>query len=155
MGVEQGCVYSACTFSRFPESWSDASSVSVPMTTEPVPDGNPRYRLNRRLGGAQPGNCFVSFVPAYARPGCLVELDCKRPCPRFPCSLFAPPSFPFSLLGAISFPFSLPPTHQTSYPTLVELIGMKFISMNFEIYFTNSHHFRCPSSHNSINMRYP
>jgi len=28
-------------------------------------------------GGAQPGNRFVSFVRAYARSGCLVELDLK------------------------------------------------------------------------------
>ena len=28
---------------------------------------------NRRLGGARPGNRFVSFVRAYARSGCLVK----------------------------------------------------------------------------------
>ena len=31
----------------------------------------------RRLGGAQLGNRFVSFVRTYARSGCLVELDLK------------------------------------------------------------------------------
>ena len=41
---------------------------------------------DRRLGGAQPGNRFVSFVRAYARSGCLVELDLKSCGPGF--SLF-------------------------------------------------------------------
>ena len=44
------------------------------------------WLTNRRLGGAQPGNRFVSFVPAYARSGCLVELDLKFRWPAF--SLF-------------------------------------------------------------------
>ena len=33
--------------------------------------------IHRRLGGAQPGHRFVSFVRAYARSGCLVKLDLK------------------------------------------------------------------------------
>ena len=37
-------------------------------------------------GAAQPGNRFVSFVRAYARSGCLVELDLKLCWPAF--SLF-------------------------------------------------------------------
>ena len=41
---------------------------------------------DRRLGGAQPGNRFVSFVRAYVRSGCLVELDLKFRGPAF--SLF-------------------------------------------------------------------
>ena len=32
---------------------------------------------DRRFGGAQPGNRFVSSVRAYPRSGCLVELDLK------------------------------------------------------------------------------
>ena len=39
-----------------------------------------------RLGGAQPGNRFVSFVRTYARSGCLAELDLKFHEPAF--SLF-------------------------------------------------------------------
>ena len=42
--------------------------------------------FNRRLGGAQPGNCFVSFSRAYARSGCSVELDLNFGGPLF--SLF-------------------------------------------------------------------
>ena len=87
--------------------------------------------INRRLGGAQPGNRFVSFVRAYARSGCLVELDLK--CGWLAFSLFpwgparswgfsfcgpggfgelslfpfGAASFPFSLLVPGSFPFSL------------------------------------------------
>ena len=67
---------------------------------------------NRRLGGAQPGNRFVSFVRAYARSGCLVELDQKMCWPGFSLFPFAPgypgelSLFPF---GPGSFPFSLPP----------------------------------------------
>ena len=96
---------------------------------------SPKYfkntRTNRRLGGAQPGNRFVSFVRAYARSGCLVELDqksCGLGFSLFPCgparswgfsfcgpggfgelSLFpfGAASFPFSLLVPGSFPFSL------------------------------------------------
>ena len=36
---------------------------------------NPPLSLYRRLGGAQPGNRFVSFMCAYAQSGCLVYLD--------------------------------------------------------------------------------
>ena len=61
----------------------------------------------RRLGGAQTGNRFVSFVRAYGLSGCLVELDLKSCAPYF--SLF-----PFGLgelslfpVGLGSFPFSL------------------------------------------------
>ena len=77
----------------------------------------------RRLGGAQPGNRFVSFVRAYARSGCLVELDQKLCGPGF--SLFpfgrvrswgfsfVGPGGPGELslfpFGPGSFPFSLPP----------------------------------------------
>jgi len=74
-------------------------------------------------GGAQPGNRFVSFVRAYARSGCLVELDLKfrgSPLSLFPLVpgwswgfsflvLVVPGSFPFSLFVPGSFPFSLPP----------------------------------------------
>ena len=42
-----------------------------------------RSALNRRLGGAQPGNRFVPFVRAYARSGCLVELDLTFCWPAF------------------------------------------------------------------------
>ena len=38
---------------------------------------------HRRLGGAQPGNRFVSFVRACARSGCLVDLDQKSCWPGF------------------------------------------------------------------------
>ena len=77
--------------------------------------------MYRRLGGAQPGNRFVSFVRAYARSGWRVELDIKFCGPAF--SLF-----PFGLgeLSLFSFglgEFSLSPPSQTSYPTLVGLIG--------------------------------
>ena len=89
------------------------------------------YSFNRRLGGAQPGNRFVSFVRAYARSGCLVELDQKSCWPGFSLFPFGPArswgfsfvgpggfgelslfpfgaaSFPFSLLVPGSFPFSL------------------------------------------------
>ena len=82
---------------------------------------------NRRLGGEsnrQKVSCrAVQCVRACGRSGCLVEFDFKRPCPHVPFSLVGAPSFPFSLLGATSFPISLPPTSQTSYPTLVGLIG--------------------------------
>ena len=89
------------------------------------------HATDRRLGGAQPGNRFVSFVRAYARSGCLVELDQKFCGPGFSLfplgwarswgfsfcvsggfgerSLFpfGAASFPFSLLVPGSFPFSL------------------------------------------------
>ena len=82
-------------------------------------------------GAAQPGNRFVSFVRAYARSGCLVELDqnfcglCFSLFPFVPArswgfsfcvsggfgelSLFpfGAASLPFSLLVPGSFPFSL------------------------------------------------
>ena len=53
---------------------------------------------DRRLGGAQPGNRFVSFVRAYSRSGCPVEWDLKNG---------RPPPFPFPSLprGAFPFPF--------------------------------------------------
>ena len=48
-------------------------------------------------GAAQPGNRFVSFVRAYARSGCLVELGQK----------FGGPAFSlFPLAGARSWGFS-------------------------------------------------
>ena len=82
--------------------------------------GNPKrkdstmQRMQRRsLGGAQPGNRFVSFVRAYARSGCLMELDLKRS--RSPFSLF--PFWPGKLSLFVT------PTPQTSYPTLIGLIG--------------------------------
>ena len=46
--------------------------------------------MNRRLGGAQPGNHFVSFMCAYTRSGCLVELDLKLCGPAFSLFPFAP-----------------------------------------------------------------
>ena len=96
------------------------------------------YGTNRRLGGAQPGNLFVSFVRAYARSGCLVELDQKLCGPGFslfPFALARSWGFSFVVPGGLgelslfpfgpgSFPLSLPPTPQTSYPTLVGLIGI-------------------------------
>ena len=54
---------------------------------------------DRRLGGAQPGNRFVSFVRAYARSGCLVELD-QNVC-RLPFSLF--PFWSWGVLGLFFF----------------------------------------------------
>ena len=68
--------------------------------------------IHRRLVGAQPGNSFVSFVRAYARFGCLVELDLKRGGLAFPFSLLAPPSFPFSLLFSFSLPLTPKPPIQ-------------------------------------------
>ena len=59
---------------------------------------------HRRLGGAQPGNRFVSFVRAYARSGCLVELDQKFGGPAF--SLFPfcrARSWGFSFVGPGGF----------------------------------------------------
>ena len=80
--------------------------------------------FNRRLGGAQPGNHFVSFVRAYPRSGCLVELDLKScgplfslfPLGRGELSLFPLGRGELSLFpfGALSFPFSLPPTPKSS-----------------------------------------
>ena len=43
--------------------------------------------MNRRLGGAQPGNRFVSFVRAYARSGSEVGIGKNG---------LAPVPFPFS-----------------------------------------------------------
>ena len=63
---------------------------------------------------------IVSFVRAYARSGCLVELDLKSG--RASLSLF--PFWPGELSlfpfgpGELSL-FPSPPTPQTSYPTLV------------------------------------
>ena len=78
---------------------------------------------SRRLGGAQPGNRFISFVHSYVRSGCLVELAQKLCGPMF--SLFPfcwARSWGFSFVGLGgpgelslfpfgpgSFPFSLPP----------------------------------------------
>ena len=86
--------------------------------------------------GAQRGNRLVSFLRAYARSGCLVELDLKFCWSRFPLSLLVPGGlgafplwswvvfgsfpFPFFVRGAFPFPFPHP---QTSYPTLVGLMG--------------------------------
>ena len=83
-----------------------------------------RY-IYRRLGGAQPGNRFVSFVRAYARSGCLVELDqsvCGPAFSLFPLGWASLRSWGFSFVGPGgpgelslfpfglgSFPFSLPP----------------------------------------------
>ena len=78
---------------------------------------------NRRLGGAQPGNRLVSFLRSYARSGCLVELALKSCCPPFSLFPFGTGELSLFSFGATSFPFSLPPTPQTSYPTLVGLIG--------------------------------
>ena len=65
---------------------------------------------NRRLGGAQPGNRFVSFVRAYARSGCLVELELNVCWPAFSLFLFCPGELSLFPFGVLSFPFSLPPT---------------------------------------------
>jgi hypothetical protein len=56
-----------------------------------------------------------------------VELDIESRFRHFPISLYGAPNFPFSLLGATNFPFSFPSTAQTSYPTLVGLIGYRFL----------------------------
>ena len=61
------------------------------------PRGTPVHY--RRLGGAQPGNRFVSFVRAYARSGCLVELDIKRCCPPFSLFPFWPDGLSFFSFG--------------------------------------------------------
>jgi len=55
--------------------------------------------IYRRLGWGwhQPGNCFVSFVRAYARSGCRVEFRLKRAGGAFAFPLCAG-AFPFSLL---------------------------------------------------------
>ena len=83
---------------------------------------------NRRLGGAQPGNRFLSFVLAYARSGFLVELDRKRPCRSFPFSCFLAelPLFPFGGDELFLFPSPHP---QTTYPILVGLIGDTIIKI--------------------------
>ena len=75
--------------------------------------------IDRRLGGAQPGNRFVSFVRAYARSGCLVELNLKFCWLLFSLFPFCPGelslfpfglgSFPFPLLVLGAFPFPFPP----------------------------------------------
>ena len=57
-------------------------------------------QLDRRSGGAQPGNRFVSFGRAYARSGCLVELDlklCWLPFYRFPFGLGELSLSPFAM----------------------------------------------------------
>ena len=73
------------------------------------------YEIDNNIGGwgaAQPGNRLVSFVRAYARSGCLVELDQKLCGPGF--SLFPlvrAYSWGFSFFraewswGAFPFPF--------------------------------------------------
>ena len=83
-----------------------------------------RITQHRRLGGAQLGNRFVSFVRAYARSGCLVELDrnvCWLPFSLFPCCPGELSRFPFGDDELSLFPS---PTSQTSYPNLVGLIGI-------------------------------
>ena len=57
--------------------------------------------------GVSPTGKSFRVARACVRAVWLVELDCKRPCPPFPFSLFDPGSLPFSLLGATSFSFSL------------------------------------------------
>ena len=73
-------------------------------------------------GWVQPGSCFVSFVSACARACVLARGLVSRPTEVATLS-----PFPF---GAPSFPFSLPPTTQTSYPTLVGLIGILLLIEN-------------------------
>ena len=74
------------------------------------------------VGGAQPGNRFVSFLCEYMGSGCLVELDLKFRWLAFSLFLlFLARSWRFSFLGPggpgelsrfpfgpVSFPFSLP-----------------------------------------------
>ena len=56
------------------------------------------HRFDRRLRGAQPRTRFISFVRAYARSGCLVELNLNL------CSLsFSLFSFGFGELSLFSF----------------------------------------------------
>ena len=57
---------------------SDCQAMELCVDKEPI--------QNRRLGNVQPGYRFVPFVLAYARSGCLVELDQKFGWPAF--SLF-------------------------------------------------------------------
>ena len=82
---------------------------------------------NRRLGGAQPGNRFVSFVRAYARSGCLVELDQKFCWPAF--SLFPfcwARSWGFSFVGPGGFgELSLFPFGPGSFPFSLSEIEVK------------------------------
>ena len=67
------------------------------------------FLKDRSLGGAQRGNRFASFVRAYARSGCLVELDqivCGPPFFLFP---FGPGELSLFPFGVTNFPFSLAP----------------------------------------------
>ena len=99
---------------------NQAEALKRPSAREP----KETLGIDRRLGGAQPGNRFVSFVRAYARSGCLVELElnvCGLPFSLFP---FCPGKlslFPFGPGELCLFPSRTP---QTSYPTLVGLIGI-------------------------------
>ena len=54
--------------------------------------------ITSEVGGAQLGNRFVSFVRAYARSGCLVELDLK---------LCWFPYMPWRLHGGLGRPVSV------------------------------------------------
>ena len=79
------------------------------------------FSEDRRWGGAQPGNRFVSFVRAYARSGCLVEFDLNSCWLGFSLFPFGPArSWGFSFggpggfgelslfpFGVATFPFSL------------------------------------------------
>ena len=85
-----------------------------------------RTSLDRKLGGAQPGN-RVSFVRAYARSGCLVELELNVCWLAFSLFPFCPEELSLFPFGALSFPFSLPPPPQTPYPTLIGPIGNRLI----------------------------
>ena len=78
---------------------------------------------------------FRSCVRAYARSGCLVELDRKEGRVYFPFFRYGVPNFRFPFLGATSYPNSLLPTPQTSYRILVGLIciTLYFLANYFKI----------------------
>ena len=67
--------------------------------------------------------CFCSCVRAYARSACLVEWISKNLAPIFPFPFLARRTFPFPFWGRRAFLFPFTSTAQTSYATLVGLIG--------------------------------
>ena len=92
-------------YARTNETISRLSTPQTPLVSKI----RAKCPYHRRLGGAQPGNRFVSFVRAYARSGCLVELELNVCGPPFSFFPFWPGElslFPFGLGG---FPLSLPP----------------------------------------------
>ena len=90
----------------------------------------------RRLGGAQPGNRFVSFVRAYARSGCLVELDQKFCWSAFSLFPFASArSWGFSFVGPGGFgELSLFPFGAASFPCSLLVPGSFTFSLEVKIH---------------------